>query len=299
MYDYRKYRQTLEENLGNGYAEYMTLSERNSIFRAGMILSSLCLLMCIAASVKVFPVYDLMEADIIRNSGGIFQAMARNFLSVKLMAVHCCIAVLVLYSFFSIIFIYRSFEKTQSPEILFVVFFAASFSLEVMRLVLPLVRIYNIPSMYLLMSSRIILFCRYFGIFSLFSASIYAVGFVVQKQRNVIGIVMVTSLVIALGIPIDTQIWDSGLNMISGYTSMFRLIEIGIFFFTTISFFIAAWSRSSREFIFIGIGSVLVSLGRNILLSADTWAGPLAGLLFLAAGTWFICTNLHKIYLWL
>jgi putative Mn2+ efflux pump MntP len=108
----------------------------------------------------------------------------------------------------------------------------------------------------------------------------------------------VTALFIALGVPIDTQAWDSGLNMVSGY-SMFLIIEIGTFLFSTVSFFIAAWSRGSREYAYIGAGAVLVFLGRNILLKADTWVGAAAGPVCLAVGTWLICKNLHKIYLWL
>jgi len=87
--------------------------------------------------------------------------------------------------------------------------------------------------------------------------------------------------------------------MVIGYTSMFRLIDAGTALITAISFFIAAWSRGPQGYIFIGAGSVLVFLGRNILLNADTWVGLPLGLPLLAVGTWLICTNLHRIYLWL
>jgi hypothetical protein len=239
-----------------------------------------------------------MEEEVTRHPDGIFRIISGDFPG-NLLATHCCILALVLYSFFSIILTYYFFEKTQSPEVLFVVFFAASFSLESLRFIIPLGRIYEIPSLYLLMSSRIILFGRYFGLFSLFIASVYAVGFKAQKQRNITTILAVITLIIIMGIPIDTQTWDSSLNMINGYASMFRLIETGAFFITTISFFIAAWLRSSRDFIFIGAGAVLALLGRNILLGAGTWVGLPVGLLFLAVGTWLICIRLHKIYLWL
>jgi len=277
----------------------MTLSERNLAFKLGIVLSFLCLLICIIISLKVFPVYASMETEIIRRSDGILRALTGKFFNAKLPAVHCCIVVSVLYSFFSLILIYYFFEKTQSPEILYVVFFAASFSLEALRLIIPLARVYEIPSLYQLMASRTILFCRYFGIFSLFTAGVFAGGLKAQKQRNIIMIITVTTLIIILGVPIDTQVWDSSLNMINGYTSMLKLIEAGTFFITTISFFIAAWSRSSHEFVFIGAGSVLAFLGRNILLNADTWTNLPIGLLLLAAGTWLICTRLHKVYLWL
>ena len=240
-----------------------------------------------------------METEITRRSGGFFQTLIGNFFNPELLAAHCCIAALVVYAFISIIFSYYSFEKTQSPEILFVVFFAVSFSPETLRLILPLGWVYEIPSLYSLAASRIILFARHIGIFSLFSASLFAAGYGVQRQRNVVMIMIVTALVIALGVPIDSQIWDSSLTMINGYASMFRLIEAGTFLTTAVSFFIAAWSRGSREFVFIGGGTVLVFLGRTILLSADTWMGMPFALAFLAVGTWLVCNYLHKIYLWL
>jgi hypothetical protein len=289
----------LEKNRRYGYAEYMTLSARNNIFKMGILLSFLCLLLCIFASINVIPVYPSLEEEITRPSESIFRIFFDKFSGTNLLATHYCILALVFFSFSSIIISYFSFEKTQSPEILFVVFFAASFSLESLRLIIPLGKIYEIPSLYMLMAARIILFGRYFGLFSLFTASVYAVGFKAQKQRNVVTIIAVITLIIVLGIPIDTQAWDSSLNMITGYTPMFRLIETGAFFITTVSFFIAAWLRSSRDFIYIGAGAALAFLGRNILLGAGTWVGLPTGLLFLAVGTWLICTRLHKIYLWL
>jgi hypothetical protein len=79
---------------------------------------------------------------------------------------------------------------------------------------------------------------------------------------------------------------------------MFRMIESGLFLTTIVSFLISAYSRGSKEFIFIGVGSFFVFLGRMIFLSADTWPG-MAGLVILAAGTWIICDRLHRVYLWL
>jgi hypothetical protein len=277
----------------------MTLSARNLVFKLGIVLSFFCILFCIIASIKVIPVYPAMEHEITRYSGNIFQVFTGKFLDTKLLAVHGCILALVFYSFLSIILIYYFFEKTQSPEIFFVIFFTVSFSLEALRFVLPLCWVYEIPALYLLMTSRIILFSRLFGIFSLTASSLFAAGFKVQKQSSVILIIAVTTLIITLEVPIDTNIWDSSLNMINGYNPIFRFIETGAFFITIISFFIAAWLRTSLEFVSIGIGAVLAFLGRNILLNAATWAGPPIGLLFLGVGTWLICTKLHKIYLWL
>jgi hypothetical protein len=240
-----------------------------------------------------------MEDEITHQTDSVFRVFSDKLPGANLLATHYGILALVSFSFLSIVLSYFFFEKTQSPEILFVVLFAGSFSLEALRLIIPLGQIYEIPSLYMLVAARIILFGRYFGLFSLFTASVYAVGFKAQKQRNIITILAVITLIIVLGVPIDTQVWDSSLNMITGYTSMFRLIETGAFLITTISFFIAAWLRSSRDFFYIGVGAALAFMGRNILFGAVTWVGLPMGLLFLAAGTWLICTRLHKIYLWL
>jgi len=277
----------------------MTLSNRNTVFKAGIAISALCLLIGIIASIETVPVYEHMEAEITLRPDSFAQAFLERHFETRLLAVHFTALLLALYSLLSIVFIYFFFEKTQAPEIFFVAFFAASFAPEVLRLVLPLGRVYEIPSLYLLMASRIILFGRYFGIFSLFAASVYAAGYQSQQQRNAVLIIVATALFVSLSVPVDTQTWDSSLTMISGYASMFGLIGIGTFLITVASFFIAARQRGSGEFIFIGIGSVLALIGRNILLRTDTWVGLPIGMLFLAAGTWLICPRLHRIYLWL
>ncbi|MCL2044410.1 MAG: hypothetical protein FWG89_09750 [Treponema sp.] len=277
----------------------MTLSERNIFFKAGIGLSILCLIICIFASIKLIPVYASIEASIAHRSEGISQLFIGQFLDARLVAANGSIFGMILVSLITLVLIYFFFEKTQSPEILFLGIFAASFSIETLRLVLPLEQMYEIPSLYVLLSTRILLFARNFGIFSLFASGIIAAGYVVQSYRNVVLFIIVPALLIALGIPIDTQAWDSSLIMITGYVTMFRLVEAALFLSTAISFFVAVWSKGSQKYILIGIGSVLAILGRNILLSADTWAGMSAGLVLLAVGMWLICTRLHTIYLWL
>jgi hypothetical protein len=197
------------------------------------------------------------------------------------------------------IFVYYFFEKTQSLEIFFFAFFVISFAFEALRIMVPLRAIKDFPSVYLLFGSRVMLFARFFGIFSLFAASVYAAGLGEQKQGNIVFIIAIAAMITSLGIPIDSLTWDSSLMMRCGYTSMFKMIEAGIMLITILSFFVSAYSRGSREYIFIGIGSLLVFLGRAVLLPADTWITPLPGLLLLVGGTCIICDQLHRVYLWL
>jgi hypothetical protein len=277
----------------------MTLYSRNVLFRVEITISALFVILAGILAVIVLPVCPAAAEESVRRSPGIIQNLIALFLDPSPYVPVISLAGGGLYSLITLILIYYSFEKTQAPEILFISLFVLSFSFEIMRLLTPLQKIWAIPSVYLLMASRALLFGRFFGIFALFAAGVYAAGLEVQKQLNVILVIAFISLIVSLRIPIDILTWDSSFSMINGYLSLFRMTETVIFIITIMSFFISAWSRGTPEYVTVGAGSFLVYAGRNILLSGDTWVSPLPGVLFLAAGTWLICTKLHKVYLWL
>jgi hypothetical protein len=278
----------------------MTLSERNTLFKAGICLTSLCAAFSVFSSVKAFSIYSLFAELIeqeIRRPEGLFQFFIGRLFETNFYAVHLMLTAIVLYSCISVVLIYYFFEKTQAPEIIFVAFFAFSLSLEAVRFIIPLYLIYDIPPLNRLIAARFLLFGRFFGLFSLFTASVCASGLNIQRARNIIMVIIVATMIITFGASIDIQNWDTSFNMIKGYSSLFRLIETVVFFTTVISFFVAVSARYTRNYFYTGIGTVIALTGRNILLSSDTWAGA-AGILFLSFGTWLICTSLHKIYLW-
>ena len=220
-------------------------------------------------------------------------------MSASYYAVHASLIMSVVFSLFAVILIHSFFERTSAPEILYIAIFAISFAFEAIRLILPLQSIFNFPSFYVRAASRILLFARFFSIFSLFAAGLCAAGLDVQKTRNVIFVIIIASLVITMGVPIDVLNWDTSLNMVNGYASMFRMIGLVAFLTTMISFFIAAKIRGSKEYNYVALGVLLALIGRNILLNTDNWICPVLGILLLSFGTWFLCSKLHKIHLWL
>jgi len=235
----------------------------------------------------------------LRRPAGFFQALTGFFLEHNYYAVHVSLIMSVLFSLLGIILILYFFERTSAPEILYISFFTISLSFEVIRLILPLHFIFNFPSIYVRVATLVLFFARYFGIFSLFSASICAAGLKVQKTRNVIFLIIVAALLIIFGIPIDVLNWDTSLNMVNGYSSLFRMIELTVYLTTMISFLIAAKTRDSKEYTYVATGIILALFGRNILLNTDNWISPVCGILTLSFGTWFLCSKLHKIHLWL
>jgi len=268
------------------------------MFKAGIILGFLSAAFILAVSLNTIKIYSSLNTESFRRPDGLFQNLIGGFIQPNLYAVHISIAALAVYSLVTLIFILYHFEKTQTPEIPFFALFVLSLAFESARLMMPLQHIFNIPSFYLLLASRILIFSRNFGLFSLFAASIYAAGMESQRQRNVIFIITVASLIIALGTPVDTFTWSANFEPISGYGSVFRMLNTGVFLITIAGFLIAAHAQRSKNYLFISIGAFLVLIGRSILLGADTWLS-LLGIALLGAGTWFICIYLHKVYLWL
>jgi hypothetical protein len=277
----------------------MTLSKRNKFFKVGIELSSIFLTFTVVGSFAAMPLYPEAVADATRRVSGVFQPLISYFLQPASYAPFVSTICAVLYAFIATIVIYRSFAQTRCQEILFFGFFAFSFAFEACRILPPLSQQYTFPSLYLIMGSRVLLFGRYFGLFSLFASSACAAGLEVEKQRTIISIIILATLLIVSGIPVDSLSWDSSLCMIRAYSELFNILELCLICVTTLSFFIAAYSRSSTEYAFIGVGSLLVALGRNLLFSSDTWISPFPALAALAVGTWFICTRLHRMYLWL
>jgi hypothetical protein len=274
----------------------MTLSGRNAFFRVGIVFCAVSTLLILIASFFLMPDYPSMNENA-RRPSGFLQSILGNFLDVNYIAVHISLVMVVLFSLAGIIMILSFFEQTSAPEILYIAFFTVSFAFETIRIILPLQSIYDIPSFYTLLASRVLLFARFFGIFSLFAAGICAAGLEVQMTRNVILVIIVAALVL-IGVPIDAQSWDTSLNVIYGFNSMVGLIEIIVFLTTIVSFLIAVNVRGSREYAYIGIGIMIALVGRYLLLYFDNWAGPIPGILMLSFGTWFACSKLHKIYLW-
>jgi hypothetical protein len=277
----------------------MTLLNRNCFFKAGIIISSATLIGLTAVARIVLPLYPALVPLAALRPRGVMQALAGHFLPPAPYVPFATMISAVAYSLITMILIYYFFEKTQAPEILFIAFFTLSFAFESARLIVPLGSAWELPGVYLAAAYRVLVFGRYFGLFSLFVAGVCASGLEIREPGNVVLLIAGVTLIVALGMPIDGLSWDSTLCLVSGYASMFRLVETGVILITTVSFLVSAYIRGAKEYVFIGAGALLVSVGRNLLLTADTWVTPLPGLAILMAGTWFICSQLHRVYLWL
>jgi len=281
------------------YPKGMTLSVRNNFFKGGIALAALSLCLVAFAGYFAYPAFPEAASSSAMRSQGMVQSLIANFAESSSYVPFWAMLCAVMYSFVSIILIYYFFEKTQSPEILFIGLFVISLTFEFARIVIPFSKISLFPAEYLVAASRVLLFGRHFGLFSLFAASVYAAGLDSQNQFNIFIILGLAALFIALNVPIDSLVWDSTFVLWNGYTSMFFMLEIGILVVSVVTFFISAYSRGSISYVLIGVSAFFALTGRNILINSDTLITLVPGFVILVIGTWSICARLHKEYLWL
>jgi hypothetical protein len=197
------------------------------------------------------------------------------------------------------ILLFIFFEKTQSPEILFIGLFALSFVFETLRIMVPLQKVYVFPSAILVTGTRLLFLGRFSGILSLFISSLYAAGIDIQKQGSIVLTMLIAVLIVALKIPVNGQSWDTSLAMLTGYSAMFRLTEAALIAITIVSFLAASYTKDTKEYRFVALGTFLAFWGKGLLIGADTWPALALGVLMLAGGTWLIMLWLHRVYLWL
>ena len=277
----------------------MTLSVRNNFFRGGIVLASLSLVLVVSVGYLAYPAFPDAASSSAMRSQGILQSLMEELPEPSAYIPFWAMLCAVLYSLVSVIMILYYFEKTQSPEILFIGFFVFSLAFEFARIVIPFRMIFSFPADYLVTASRILLFGRHFGLFSLFAASVYAAGLDSQNQYNIISVLVLAALVIALNAPIDSLVWDSTFMLWNGYSSMFQMLETGIMAVSIVTFFISAYTWGSVNYVHIGVGAFLMLAGRSILINSDTLIALILGASILVIGTLFICAKLHKEYLWL
>jgi hypothetical protein len=274
----------------------VTLTVRNRYLLAGIAVSLVALSAVLLLAYRCLPYFPGLAAEAASRPPAL-PLLAK--LPANPYAPFCVIAVSAIYAVIAQILVYHSFEKTQSPEILFFALFIFSFTFVSGRLLLPLEEIYDLPRAFVAAAERLEQFGRIFGMFSLFVSSVYAAGLKAQRQGTVLFSVTIAALLIALRIPIDSLSWDTNFRLASGYRRMFSVLEMIMITLTVAGFLVSAHTRGAKEFFFAGIGVLCTALGRVFLLDADAVLPLFPAAVSLGAGTWLVSRQLRRIYLWM
>jgi hypothetical protein len=274
----------------------MTLSRHIQILKLGIAVAALAFIGVCIISWKIVPLFP----NLIKNAQGRseFSYIINLLPGEAPYTAYVTVLAALIYALLTLIFIYYLFEKTQSVEVHFFIFFVFSFVFEALRLGIPSRIAFNLPGLLLGFSARTLVFCRFFGVFSLFTASLFSAGLKIEKEEAVLFPLIIITLCLSMTVPINTFTYDTTLCLSNGYPVIFRVMTGLVAFFSALSFFYGAWQSGTKEYYIIGAGALLAFIGRNFLLDADFYLLAAAGFILLGAGSCIICLYLRKLYLW-
>jgi hypothetical protein len=191
---------------------------------------------------------------------------------------------LLVFAFLANLGVRKLYRRTDSAELLFLMLFCASLCLEAWRLgnlVFPALGY----SRYLnLVVTRLVLFSRFFGLMCLVIASLYAVGLKYVQYSVLIGGTVVLAFALAGVLPLDTSLYEPTFLYKLGDRQGYLFVRLILALLTVVNFAVAARFRRSRRFAVAAAATVLMILGRELLLHGIAPLPVVAGTAALSAG---------------
>ncbi len=203
-----------------------------------------------------------------------------------------------LYSVLCLAYILFSFRKTVSSEIFFFSFWALSLSLESLRPLAFSLAAGSAPSYLALSLTRLIIAGRTMGLLAFFCASLYASGFHNEKLGAAAGIVVIISLVLAGGLPLNTGTYEVDLIAKTGFGSSIRPLLAIAGLAILADFIYASFQSGDTPYRLVALGSGAVLAGQALILTQWNPLLLILGFALLYYGSWLIVSRLHSYYLW-
>ncbi len=187
-------------------------------------------------------------------------------------------------------------RKTLSTEIIFFSIFLVSLSIQSIRIIKPLVEF----SSYLVVIqiARVAIFFKYLAFLSLLGAALFSYGIKKQKIGSWLLLSLLGSLTISAIIHFNTGVVGNSLLPQIIYHKEESVIAFSLLVLTVLSFIKTGFDTKNREYIYMGISTVLLFLGLEIIfMSLNTFPGVMA-LISLILGFSLFLKSVHNITLW-
>lgn len=195
------------------------------------------------------------------------------------------------------IFLHNMFEKTQSAEVIFFLMFLAACLCDSTRILVPIFKVANTFSRFLMQLAYVTLFARILAPLSLLGSTVLTDDDARQNvDRNCIFII-ITALFFAKLIPFNTAVVYPNFCISYGNTTTLRYSS---FFICLASMSALIINNKKNEY---GqkttIGFALLAVGYSAIFYCYNLFNLLFGSLCLIGGTYIYLISLHRQYLWL
>ncbi len=267
----------------------MTITLRNNILRAGLAFTVVLFLgsACTVALLELDSVLSGQLSDMLRSQGNYaaLVSLSEAFF-------------FLLFSILAGVLLQVFFRKTTSSEMFYFIFFIISLSMEAARVAQIYVQVANLPPYYAVVLTRAIYFGRFFGVFCLFSAGLYATGIDYQRFEIVLGIALLIAFTLSFSIPVSSETTFPDLVNRLGGSAQVILALFALQLFSVLNFVLASVLKRSRDYLIMAFGLLFAVVGLDLLYFTDAVVPAAAGAFLLSAGTVLFANRTHEVYLW-
>ncbi len=208
------------------------------------------------------------------------------------------ILALLIYISISSYFLYTSFEKTKSPETIYLMGFFVGCLLQSTKILIVILKLWDTSSYLLILISKIEIVGRLFApVCLLFTAMFTDIEQVQEADKN-IGLTFGISVFCASILPINSTKIYSNFTLYCGFESFITFFIFFSALITIIAFILSSkqrelsfWSSPTPYFIFMFIGYIM-------LTTSDNFLELFLGINFLGVGSCGLLSKIHKYYLW-
>ena len=207
------------------------------------------------------------------------------------------IFILMLYVCITTKIIYHSFQKTQAPDIAFFLLFLAACLCDSSRILVPIFRLSNTFSLFLVKVGNINLLARLLAPLALMGNTVMNTDELKQNtDRNCI-ILIIISLFFAEVIPLNTAVILPNYSISYGHVKAIRGFAMLTCTVSAVSLFYTNRKNEYKQIMTIGF--VLLCIGYTLLFYCYNIATLVSGIILLGSGTYIYLNEVHKHYLWI
>lgn len=251
----------------------MTLINRNRLLKILNIASCVCFSFFVA----IFVIRILSE----------------NVYDLPIISIFLTFIYLISFGFY----LQRSFEKTQSPEVVYFASFLFGCLLVSMRILIPLFNLDSGLSYLMIIIFKIVFTGKILCLLSLFFTAFFSNDDQVQIADRNFFVILAFAIVVGSIVPVNAIVVSSSFLPVFGYKTLFTGFTVIIVIISAIGYLFTA-KRSFNINLLITIGYIILFCGYSFLLVGESVLQIGISTCCLFVGTYLFLHNIHKYYLW-
>lgn len=208
------------------------------------------------------------------------------------------LCLLVFSAFTQSLFLRLGFFRSASSELFFLNLFLFTLTFESLRVLQILLQNMEINLYFAVLISRIIIFSRFFALFSLFGMSLFPANPPFRKVDSILAFSFIISFSLAYLIPVNSG--PPYLNMLHpfGRNIILTVFFISLEILTIANYIRTAIIKSSANYLYIAFAILLIVSGMELLYFSSTFIHITLGPLLFNLGIVLALRRIHLQLMW-